>query len=193
MKRLKERIVKDGKVIGTEILKVDNFLNHQVDVPFIDEIGKAFYELFKDAGVTRILTIEASGIPVAFAAARFFGVPMVYAKKFPNAVKDESAEHLYQSEVYSFTKQASYNIRVTKEYIRPGDKILIIDDFLANGKAAAGLADIVHQAGAEVAGIGIVIEKGFQNGRQTVETLGYRIESLAIVDSMGENGIVFRE
>ena len=193
MQILKNRIKKDGKVIGDDILKVDNFLNHQVDVELMDQIGQEFFNRFKDTEITKVLTIEASGIPAAYVTAKCFGVPMIYAKKYPHSIKNEDAGNIYQSEVYSFTKGTSYSIRVNRNYLKSGDKVLIIDDFLANGKAAAGLVDIINQAGAKVAGIGIIIEKGFQNGRTSIEELGYKIESLAIIKSMGAEGILFLE
>ena len=189
MKLLEEKIVSEGYVLGKDILKVDGFLNHQVDVEFMEKIGEEFYRLFKDQGVTRILTIEASGIAVACMASRYFKLPVVYAKKYPSYVPDND---VFQSEVYSFTKKASYNIRVSKKYIKENDKVLIIDDFLANGKAAAGLVDVVRQAGAEVVGVGIVIEKGFQPGRKAIEDMGIKVESLAIVESMEPGKINFK-
>jgi len=189
MKLLEEKIVSEGYVLGKDILKVDGFLNHQVDVEFMEKIGEEFYRLFKDQGVTRILTIEASGIAVACMVSRYFKLPVVYAKKYPSYVPDND---VFQSEVYSFTKKASYNIRVSKKYIKENDKVLIIDDFLANGKAAAGLVDVVRQAGAEVVGVGIVIEKGFQPGRKAIEDMGIKVESLAIVESMEPGKINFK-
>lgn len=189
MKLLEEKILKDGYVIGKDILKVDNFLNHQLDVEFLGKIGEEFHRLFRNEGVTRILTIEASGIAVACMASMYFGLPVVYAKKYPSYVPDND---VYQSEVYSYTKKTAYNIRVSKKYIQPTDRVLIIDDFLANGKAAAGLVDVVRQSGAEVVGIGIVIEKGFQPGRKTIEDMGIRVESLAIVDSMEDGKVKFK-
>lgn len=189
MKLLEEKIRKEGYVLGKDILKVDAFLNHQVDVEFMEKIGEEFHRLFKEEGITRILTIEASGIAVACMASRYFKLPVVYAKKYPSYVPDND---VYQSEVYSFTKKTSYNIRVSKKYIKENDRVLIIDDFLANGKAAAGLVDVVRQAGATVAGVGIVIEKGFQPGRKTIEDMGIRVESLAIVESMETGNIIFK-
>lgn len=189
MKLLEEKIMSEGYVIGNDILKVDNFLNHQVDVDFMGKIGEEFYRIFKDQGITRILTIEASGIAVACMTSSYFKVPVVFAKKYPSYVPDDD---VYHSEVYSYTKKASYNIRVSKKFIHANDKILIIDDFLANGKAATGLVEVVRQAGAEVAGIGIVIEKGFQPGRKNIEEMGIRLESLAIIESMENGKIIFK-
>ena len=188
MELLKNRILKDGKVIGDSIIKVDSFLNHQLDIDLFNEIGREFKERFSDEKISRILTVEASGIAVACIAAQYFKVPVVFAKKYEALNLDSDT---YQSEVYSFTKQRNYNIRVSKKYITPEDNVLIIDDFLANGKAASGLVDIVRQAGARVAGVGIVIEKGFQKGREALRQKGVRIESLVIIKSMDEGVIIF--
>lgn len=188
MELLKNRILKDGKVIGDSIIKVDSFLNHQLDIDLFNEIGREFKERFSDEKISRILTVEASGIAVACIAAQYFKVPVVFAKKYEALNLDSDT---YQSEVYSFTKQRNYNIRVSKKYITPEDNVLIIDDFLANGKAASGLVDIVLQAGARVVGVGIVIEKGFQKGRETLRQKGVRIESLVIIKSMDEGVIIF--
>jgi len=188
MELLKNRILKDGKVIGDSIIKVDSFLNHQLDIDLFNEIGREFKKRFSDEKISRILTVEASGIAVACIAAQYFKVPVVFAKKYEALNLDSDT---YQSEVYSFTKQRNYNIRVSKKYITPEDNVLIIDDFLANGKAASGLVDIVRQAGAGVAGVGIVIEKGFQKGREALLQKGVRIESLVIIKSMDEGAIIF--
>lgn len=186
MELLKNRILKDGKVIGDSIIKVDSFLNHQLDIELFNEMGKEFKARFSDAKISKILTVESSGIAIACITAQYFKVPVVFAKKHEALNLDSDT---YNSNVYSFTKQKSYNIRVSKKYISPEDSILIIDDFLANGKAASGLVDIVHQAGAEVAGVGIVIEKGFQNGRELLLEKGVRVESLAVIKSI-EGGII---
>lgn len=188
MELLKNKILKDAKVIGDSIIKVDSFLNHQLDIDLFNEIGKEFKERFRDEKISRILTVEASGIAVACIAAQYFKVPVVFAKKHEALNLDSDT---YQSEVYSFTKQRNYNIRVSKKYITSEDNVLIIDDFLANGKAASGLVDIVNQAGARVAGVGIVIEKGFQQGREVLQQKGVRIESLIIIKSMKEGVITF--
>ncbi|MGI6586946.1 MAG: xanthine phosphoribosyltransferase [Lutisporaceae bacterium] len=188
MELLKNRILKDEIVIGDSIVKVDSFLNHQLDIELFNEMGKEFKKRFSDENISRILTVEASGIAVACIAAQYFSVPVVFAKKYEALNLDSDT---YQSEVYSFTKQKSYNIRVSKKYISPEDNVLIIDDFLANGKAASGLVDIVRQAGARVAGVGIVIEKGFQKGREALMQKGVRIESLAVIKSMKEGIIIF--
>ncbi|MDD3705459.1 MAG: xanthine phosphoribosyltransferase [Clostridiaceae bacterium] len=188
MELLKNKILKDAKVIGDSIIKVDSFLNHQLDIDLFNEIGREFKERFRDEKISRILTVEASGIAVACIAAQYFKVPVVFAKKHEALNLDSDT---YQSEVYSFTKQRNYNIRVSKKYITSEDNVLIIDDFLANGKAASGLVDIVNQAGARVAGVGIVIEKGFQQGREVLQQKGVRIESLIIIKSMKEGVITF--
>ena len=188
MELLKNRILKDGKISGNCIIKVDSFLNHQLDIELFNEMGKEFKARFKNVHVSKILTVEASGIAIACIAAQYFKVPVVFAKKHDTLNIDLDTFH---SEVYSFTNQKSYNIRVSKKYIKPEDTILIIDDFLANGKAATGLVDIVHQAGATVAGVGIVIEKGFQKGREVLLQKGIRIESLAIIKSIEEGNITF--
>lgn len=188
MELLKNRILKDAKVIGDSIIKVDSFLNHQLDIELFNEMGREFKKRFSDEKISKILTVEASGIAVACIAAQYFKVPVVFAKKYEALNLDSDT---YQSEVYSFTKQKNYNIRVSKKYITSEDNVLIIDDFLANGKAASGLVDIVHQAGARVAGVGIVIEKGFQKGREVLTQKGVRIESLAVIKFMKEGVIIF--
>ncbi|NTV91411.1 MAG: xanthine phosphoribosyltransferase [Clostridiales bacterium] len=189
MELLKQKILSEGRVIGTHILKVDSFLNHQLDVPLLNEIGLEFKRRFENEKITKILTIEASGIAVACMAAQHFGVPVVYAKKTEAANQDAE---VYESEVYSFTRQKSYKIRIAKKYLNSDDHVLILDDFLAAGKAANGLVGIVGQAGASLAGIGIVIEKGFQQGGKDLRGKGLRLESLAIVESMENGEIVFR-
>ncbi|MDF2987549.1 MAG: xanthine phosphoribosyltransferase [Eubacterium sp.] len=188
MELLKQRIVKDGKVIGNDILKVDSFLNHQMDVQLFNEMGKEFNRLFAHKNVTKILTIESSGIGIACIAAQYFKVPVVFAKKTEAKNLDSDT---YLTEVYSFTKGRTYNVRVSKKYINSDDVVLIIDDFLANGKAAMGLVDIVGQAGARVAGIGIAIEKGFQDGGRLLRERGIDVHSLAIVESMQNGEITF--
>ncbi len=190
MELLKQRILIDGQVIGNDILKVDSFLNHQMDVQLFNEMGKEFYRLFAYKNVTKILTIESSGIGIACIAAQYFKVPVVFAKK--SEAKNLDSD-MYLSEVFSFTKQKTYNVRVSKKYINSKDIVLIIDDFLANGKAALGLADIVGQAGAELAGIGIAIEKGFQDGGRLLREKGIEVQSLAIVQSMEGGKVSFRD
>ena len=192
MNFLQERILRDAAVREGNVLKVDSFLNHQMDAELISEIGREFYRLFKDQGITRILTIEASGIALAYAAAQCFGVPFVFAKKSKSVNIDGD---VYAAQVESFTHKCTNNVIVSKRFIHPGDRVLIIDDFLANGCALQGLISIVQAAGAEVAGIGIAIEKGFQQGGDKIREMGYRLESLAIVEAMDAETktVVFRQ
>jgi len=191
MQLLKDRIRKDGKVRAGNVLKVDSFLNHQMDIELFGEIGKEFKKRFEDLTVTKILTIEASGIGIACITAQYFKVPVVFAKK--NQTKNIAGD-VFTGKVESFTHGRVYDIIVAKEFLKPEDKILIIDDFLANGSALLGLAKLVMDAGATLVGAGIVIEKGFQEGGALVRHNGVRVESLAIIDSMNEeNGIVFRD
>jgi len=186
MELLKERIYKDGTVVGEDILKVDSFLNHQIDVKLMDEIGKEFYRLFKDAGINKILTVETSGIVIACAAAKYFDVPVVFAKKHES--KNLDAE-TYEGSVFSFTKGKHYKIRISKKYVNETDNILIVDDFLASGSAVEGVLEIIKLAGAQPKGVGIVIEKSFQEGGKILRDLGLKVESLAIVEAF-ENGKV---
>ena len=181
MNFLEERILRDGIVREGNVLKVDSFLNHQMDVELLDEIGREFYRRFADSGVTKILTIEASGIALAYSVARQFGLPFVFAKKSKSVNIDAD---VYVSEVESFTHKCVNRVIVSKKFLSAGDRVLIIDDFLANGCALRGLISIVEEAGAEVVGIGIAIEKGFQVGGEMIRADGYRLESLAIVESM---------
>jgi xanthine phosphoribosyltransferase len=192
MNFLEERILKDGVVKEGNVLKVDSFLNHQMDIELMDEIGKEFHRRFADLHVTKILTIEASGIAIAYAVARCFGVPLVFAKKAKSINIDGE---MYTAEVESFTHKNKNQVIVSKKFLNADDKLLIVDDFLANGCALQGLISIANMAGAEVAGIGIVIENGFQCGGRAIRNLGYRLESLAIVDGMdAENKtVLFRE
>ena len=194
MEQLKQRIQEEGKIRGTnEILKVDSFLNHQIDVAFLAQIGQAFRDRFDGFQVDRILTIEASGIGIACLAAQAFGnVPVVFAKK--NRTKNIAGD-VFISQVESFTQsKRPYNIFVSKEFLKPGEKVLLIDDFLANGSALSALIDIVRQAGAQVVGAGIVIEKAFQPGGQRIRELGVRVESLARIQEMSEEtGVQFCE
>ncbi len=189
MKQLEERIARDGRVIGTEILKVDSFLNHQMDVALLDEIGKEFYRLFSDKRITKVITIEASGIAIAVSAARCFNVPAVFAKK---ARSLNIGKDVYKARVHSFTYDNDYDITMSQNYLSENDTVLIVDDFLANGAALNGMIAICEQAGAKIGGIGICIEKGFQPGGEEIRRKGYPLESLAIIESMDENGIVFR-
>lgn len=181
MNFLEERIVKDGVVKEGNILKVDSFLNHQLDVELFDKMGAEWKERFKDVEVNKILTIEASGIGIACVVARHFDVPVVFAKKSQSVNLDGE---MYTAEVESFTHKNKNQVIVSKKFLNPDDKVLIIDDFLANGCALQGLISIINQAGASVSGIGIAIEKGFQTGGQIIRNMGYRLESLAIVDGM---------
>ncbi len=181
MKELEERIQKDGAVREGNILKVDCFLNHQLDVALLDRVGAEFHRLYRDAGVTKIVTIEASGIAIACMTARYFGVPVVFAKKAKSRNLDGD---LYTSTVHSFTYGRDYTVTLAKKFLSADDTVLIVDDFLADGKALDGLLDICGQAGAAVAGCGICIEKGFQPGGARLRAAGHRVESLAIVDSM---------
>lgn len=189
MELLKKRICKDGKVIGEDILKVDSFLNHQMDVQLFQEIGKEFKKRFEAEEISKILTVEASGIGVACITAQYFNnVPVVFAKKY--IARNLDAE-VYESKVFSYTKGTEYFIRVAKEYLKPEDNVLIIDDFLAQGSAVTGLLDIVRQAGARVAGVGIVIEKSFQEGRETILKNNVRLESLVRIRSLAGGKIDF--
>lgn len=192
MNFLEERITRDGIVKEGNVLKVDSFLNHQMDIRLFDEIGAEFKRRFADAGINKILTIEASGIGIACIAARHFDVPVVFAKK-SKSINIEG--EVYVAEVESFTHKCKNNVIVSKKFLNPEDRVLIIDDFLANGCALQGLISIVNESGATVEGIGIAIEKGFQPGGRIIRNLGYHLESLAIVDSMNaEDGTIsFRE
>lgn len=192
MQLLKDRIRKDGKIKSGNVLKVDSFLNHQMDIKLFEEIGKEFKRRFADVEVNKILTIEASGIGIACVVAQYFDVPVLFAKK--NKTKNIAGD-VYTSQVESFTHGRVYDIIVSKEFLGKGDKVLLIDDFLANGKALEGLAKLVEDSGAELVGAGVVIEKGFQPGGDNLRKQGIRLESLAIVDSMDEEKgtIVFRD
>ena len=181
MNFLEERILKDGIIKEGNVLKVDSFLNHQMDVKLLDMIGEEFYRRFQDKPITKVLTIEASGIAIAFAVARCFNVPMVFAKKAKSVNIDGD---MYTAEVESFTHKNKNQVIVSKKYLTADDHVLIVDDFLANGCALQGLISITESAGATVEGIGIVIEKGFQFGGKSIRNLGYHLESLAIVESM---------
>ena len=188
MKLLEDKILKDGKVAAGNVLKVDSFLNHQIDVPFISELGREFYRLYKDDGVTKILTIEASGIGIACLTAAYFGVPVVFAKKTPT---NNISGDVYTAEVYSYTHERSYTIRLSREFLTKDDKVLVIDDFLAKGSALLALLSVIKDAGASVIGAGIVIEKAYQNGGEIVRNMGVRVESLARIAEMNEKGIKF--
>lgn len=192
MNFLEERIVKDGIIKEGNVLKVDSFLNHQMDITLFDQMGEEFKKRFAGKNINKILTIEASGIGIACVVARHFNVPVVFAKKSKSINIDGE---MYVAEVESFTHKCKNQVIVSKRFLSPDDRVLIIDDFLANGCALQGLISIITQAGATVEGIGIAIEKGFQAGGRTIRNLGYQLESLAIIESMdAEKGIVrFRE
>ena len=191
MNFLEERIIKDGIVKEGNVLKVDSFLNHQMDIELFNEMGKEWARLFADRPVTKILTVEASGIGIACVAAQHFHVPVVFAKKTQSLNIDGE---VYSTKIQSFTHKKIYDVIVSKKFIKPEDHILIIDDFLANGCALEGLLQIVEDAGATVEGIGIAVEKGFQKGGDLIREKGVRVESLAIVESMdaATGEIVFR-
>lgn len=188
MKLLEDRIRKDGVVVDGDVLKVDRFLNHQMDVGLFVEMGKEWARLFGKENVTKILTIEASGIGIACVAAEQFGCPVIFAKK--SKTKNINGE-VYSTEVHSFTHGNVSTVIVSKQFLRPEDRILLIDDFLANGAALEGLIDIVRQSGATLVGAGIAVEKAFQPGGERIRSMGVRVESLARVASMSESGITF--
>lgn len=190
IKALEEKILKEGRVLPGNVLKVDGFLNHRIDVGFIAEMGREIAELYKDCPVNKILTIESSGIAIAFAAAAVMNVPVVFAKKHKSS---NISDDLYSSQVTSFTHKNTYDAVVGKDFLCEADKILIVDDFLARGNALHGLIDIVNQAGAELMGCAIAIEKGFQNGGDELRAQGIRIDSLALIDSMTESSLTFRK
>ncbi|MCM3550121.1 xanthine phosphoribosyltransferase [Niallia circulans] len=191
MELLKEAIRKRGSVLSSGVLKVDQFLNHQVDTNLMSAIGEEFARLFADEQVTKVVTIESSGIAPSFMCAHSLQVPLIFARKKKSVTMDK--ENVYSSRVYSFTKKEYSEVTVSKDWLCAGDRVLIIDDFLANGQAATGLTQIVEEAGATVAGIGIVIEKSFQDGRALLEGKGYRIESLARISSLEGNKVQFVE
>lgn len=189
MKALEDRILKDGKVLPGHVLKVGNFLNHQIDTPFMMEMGKEIARIFEADKPTKILTIEASGIALGMAAAAAMGLPLVFAKKKKSInVEDD----LYSTIVHSYTHNIDYRVVVSKENLLAGERILIVDDFLANGCAIRGLLDLVAQAGGEVVGCTTAIEKGFQGGGDKLRAEGYKVESLAIVDEMTDHSLKFR-
>lgn len=190
IRALEERILKEGRVLPGEVLKVGSFLNQQIDTALLTDMGREIARLFGDSGVTKILTIESSGIAIAVAAGCAMGVPVVFAKK--HASNNMSGE-VYTSSVFSYTHQKTFEVVVTADYLKAGDRILIVDDFLAKGGALNGLIDIINQSGAELAGAAIAIEKGFQGGGDALRAKGIRIESLAIIDSMTDTSLTFRE
>ncbi|MBQ8525560.1 MAG: xanthine phosphoribosyltransferase [Clostridia bacterium] len=186
---LENKILQEGRVLPGNILKVDCFLNHRIDVDFLMEMGREIAELYKDEPVNKILTIETSGIPIAFAAAYYMKVPVVFAKKNKS---DNISDDVYYSTVTSFTRKNVYNAVVSKDFLGSDDKVLVIDDFLAKGNALNGLMDIINQAGASLCGCAIAIEKGFQGGGDELRAKGIRVDSLAIVESMSEDLLQFR-
>lgn len=185
---LKQRIAEQGKIIGSDIIKVDMFLNHQIDVELLCEVGKEFHRLFAASDINKIVTIEASGIGIACITAQYFSVPVVFAKK---GIHRNVGNDLYTSAVHSFTKGITTEIGISKAYLNENDRVLIIDDFMANGQAVNGLIDIIEQAGASVGGIGIVIEKGFQPGGDELRQKGYHLESLAVIKSIDDGKFIF--
>ena len=191
MELLKQRILKDGEVMPGDVLRVDSFLNHQVDVNLVSECAKEWYELFKNDGVTKILTIESAGIGIACITAQYFKVPVLYAKKTRGTY---IGDDVYSTKVVSYTHGQTYEVRVAKKYIDPNDRILLIDDFLANGSALKVLINLAERGGATVVGAGVAIEKAYQKGGKDIRALGYRIESLARIESMSrEKGIIFAD
>ncbi len=189
MKALEEKILREGTVLPGHILKVGSFLNQQLDVPFLMEMGHEIARLFADCGVTKVLTVEASGIAIAVAAAAAMGTPAVFAKKHKSSNLSGDA---LTTTVHSYTHNTDYEITVSREYISPEDRVLLVDDFLANGKALIGLAELVQQAGATTVGAAVAIEKGFQKGGDSLRETGLRVESLAIVESMSDSSLTFR-
>ena len=189
MQELKERIVKEGKVLPGNIIKVDGFLNHRIDTQLMNHIAEEFGKHFNMDEVTMILTAEASGIALSAIVAQHFGKPMIFAKK---AKSDNIEGGLYQSDIFSYTYKKKVTLIMASEWLGPKDRVLIIDDFLANGEALRGLVDIVGQAGAELIGMGVAVEKGFQQGGQKLRERGINLHSLAIIESADESGIVFR-
>lgn len=190
MKLLMDKISQEGSVKGEGILKVDSFLNHQLDIPLLNEIGKEFKRRFEGKKITKILTAEVSGIAIAAITAQYFNVPVVFAKKTESKNLDTET---YEGEVYSYTKGKTYKIRVSKKYLNQDDHLLIIDDFLANGQAILGLKQIVDAAEANLVGVGVVIEKGFQEGGKIVRDANIPLESLAIIEEMSTDEIAFKK
>lgn len=188
---LKDRILKDGQVFPNNVLKVDSFMNHQIDPAVMNEIAQAFYQTFKDAGITKILTIEASGIAPAILTASLFNVPMLFAKKMKPSTLANQAR--YETDVHSYTKNTTSRVIISKQYLQADDVVLIIDDFLANGEAALGLVDLVEQADATVAGIGICIEKSFQAGRQKLDAKGLKVFSVCRIAALEDGKVSFLE
>lgn len=190
MQLLKDRILAEGRVLPGNIIKIDGFLNHQVDIALAEEIAKEFKKLFPQKDITKILTVEASGIALATLAAQVFGVPMIFAKK---AKSDNIEGGLYQSDIFSYTYKKKVTLLMSKQWLTSDDNVLIIDDFLANGEALRGLIEIVMQSGASLAGVGIAVEKGFQKGGDTIRAQGVDLKSLAIIEKAEGSTIVFRD
>ena len=190
MKELEERIAQEGRIIDGRIIKVDGFLNHRIDTKLLNSMGQEFYRLFGDLGVTKILTAEASGIAVAVIAAQYFDVPVVFAKK---AKSDNIEGGLYASEIYSYTYNRKVTFLVSKQWLGAEDRVLIIDDFLANGEALRGLIDIVDMAGAQLMGVGVAVEKGFQEGGKRLRERGINLQSLAIIEGVEDGKFRFRQ
>jgi len=187
---LKQKILEQGIVLSEQVLKVDAFLNHQIDPALMQQIGHEFAERFRDQGITKIVTIEASGIAPAVMVGLELGVPVIFARKHQSLTL---TDNLLTASVYSFTKQVESTVAISTTHLKASDRVLIIDDFLANGEAALGLISIIQQAGATIAGLGIVIEKSFQSGRGELEKLGYRVESLARVQALKDGKVSFLE
>lgn len=190
MQALEERISRDGQVLGPSILKVDSFLTHQVDSDLMRQIGQTLADAYRAEGISKVVTIEASGIAPALYVAESLGVPMIFAKKHKNITMTEG---ILTAEVYSFTKQVTSTVSIAQKFLSSQDRVLIVDDFLANGQAAKGLVDIISQAGASVIGVGIVIEKSFQDGRQVLEKAGLRVSSLARIRGFEDGRVIFAQ
>lgn len=189
MEELKAKIKNEGSVIGTEIVKVDNFINHQLDVEFLDKVGAEFAKRFEGVEVDKLITVETSGIAIACAASKYFGYPkVVYAKK---AVPNTMTEGFYEAEAVSFTKGTTSKLRISKEFLSKGEKVLIIDDFLASGQASLALCEIAKQAGAQVQGVGVVIEKEHQGGSDKLKEMGLQVEALAIISKIENGEVIF--
>lgn len=190
MQLLEQRILQDGNVLGENILKVDSFLTHQVDYQLMKEMGTVLADAYRDQGITKVVTIEASGIAPALYVAESLEVPMIFAKKHKNITMTEG---ILTAEVYSFTKQVTSTVSIASKFLNENDRVLIVDDFLANGQAAKGLIEIIQQAGASIAGVGIVIEKSFQDGRQLIEDLDIPVSSLARIEKFENGQVIFKK
>lgn len=188
MEELQQKIMAEGKVLAGNVLKVDSFLNHQIDPIFMQQIGKEFANRFRDTGITKIVTLESSGIAPSLMTGIELQVPVIFGRKRQSLTL---TDHLYTTKVYSYTKRETNEISISKDYVLEDDIVLIIDDFLANGQAALGLIDIVKQTGAQLAGVGIVIEKGFQDGGKMLRERGFRVESLAIIEALTDGNVIF--